>query len=375
MRLYETELARRIGVRHVVAFACARHALTKILAGSGLGPGDQVVLSPLTCKVVPLALLSMKLDPVYADVGNGTLNLDADTVPAALGPRTRAVLFQHTYGHSVGIEGVAEVAARAGVALIEDCAQCLPMSAALPGLHGVAAIFSNNLLKPLPAGSGGVAATPDDDLAGRLRQARAALTSPGFSTALRQRAESWMHSVLLRPRSYWPLLALQQRLDSGYRSLPLDEEIAAGITATDRQISPRQARLGLAWLERLDGVAAHRKRCCEDYARALGGREDVLLPAEGTDQPLYYFPVLVADKFEVLRRARGRLVELVAWPTRTPIYPVERMEDLARYGYRTGSCPEAERVAGHLIGLPTHPRVSAKTRQKVVSLFSDGAQP
>ena len=66
----------------------------------GIGPSDEVVLSPLTCKVVPLTLLSLKIKPLYADVSADTLNLDPAAVRRAIGPRTRAILFQHTYGKS-----------------------------------------------------------------------------------------------------------------------------------------------------------------------------------------------------------------------------------------------------------------------------------
>ena len=78
---YEQAFADRVGARFAIAFGFARHALTSLLEGAGLKPGDAVILSPLTCKVVPLALLWLDLRPVYADLDTRTLNLD----PAAVG--------------------------------------------------------------------------------------------------------------------------------------------------------------------------------------------------------------------------------------------------------------------------------------------------
>src|SRR5262249_42446204 len=124
----EHEAARLLRVGHAVTFGYARHALINLLLCTGSRPGDAVVLSPLTCKVVPLALLAAGLAPVYADVSAGTLNLDAPRVADAVAARTGAVLFQHTYGNPAGVTAVAEVAAARSATLIEDCAQCLPVA-------------------------------------------------------------------------------------------------------------------------------------------------------------------------------------------------------------------------------------------------------
>ena len=371
---YESELARLLQGRYAVAFAYARHALTSILLACDLGPGDEVILSPLTCKVVPLALLSLGLKPVYADISVASLNLDPKATAAAGGSRTRAILFQHTYGFSMGIAEIAEVANRMGVPLIEDCAQCLPVSRALPDFHGAAAVFSNNLIKPLPAGSGGLAVASDTDFAQRLREIRDRLPPPTGQQRSRHRLEAWAHWALLRPRSYWPLLSLQWWIGNRRAARSREEEIDAEITQTARQISLHQARVGLKWLDQVESVAAHRRLCCAEYANSLRSRVRMRLPAAGNDQPLYYFPVLTENKFDLLERARRRLIELIAWPVRTPIYPVEREDELAVYGYRTSSCPRAEEVAGQLVGLPTHSRVTLRTRRRIIELLTGEGQ-
>jgi dTDP-4-amino-4,6-dideoxygalactose transaminase len=91
------------------------------------------------------------------------------------------VLFQHTYGNSTGVEAVAHVSSMKKLLLVEDCAHCMPSANANQhfGRWGKAAIFSNNLLKPIPAGSGGLAITNDETLASKIRDLGDSLPQQG----------------------------------------------------------------------------------------------------------------------------------------------------------------------------------------------------
>jgi dTDP-4-amino-4,6-dideoxygalactose transaminase len=369
---FEKEFVRIVNVAHAITFAYARHALANILSAAGLRAGDEVVLSPLTCKVVPLSLLSLGLKPVYADISLNTLNLDPGCAEAAVGSACRAILFQHTYGNSAGAQAIARSAAEKRVLMIDDCAQCLPYAGdnqSSPGSWGQAAIFSNNLLKPLPAGSGGVAVTKDSKLAGKIRQVRDNLATRGTLAEIRLRAEVWLHRLILRPALYWPLFRLNARWDRSYKTRPVDVEIADEITGKAHRVSGYQMRQGIRWLGRIEAIATHRRRCCEEYTAVLSGASHLVLPAAGTLQPLYYFPVLVKNKPQLLQEAQRKRIELVAWPVKTPIYPIEQEQDLYRYGYEPGSCPVAEKVAATLIGLPTHSKITAAHRKRIVDLL------
>ncbi len=381
---YERSIARMAGAESAIAFGYARHALISILDAApacGFGAGAEVILSPLTCKVVPLALLSINLKPVYSDISPETLNLDPQRVESAIGPSTRAILFQHTYGHSGGIEAVSEISARRNLLLIEDCAQSLPYATnndhpgkktgKWAGRWGHAAIFSNNLLKPMPAGSGGVAVTDNQRLAGAVRELRDRLPRRGRIAEARLWAERQLHRHLLRPKLYWPLFEISRSFVSGYRTRSLAEEIASEITDRAFQISDTQSRTGLSWLAGLSANAARRRSNCAEYSDALRGINGLRIPCAGAVEPLYYFPVLVEEKPELLRRARRSLMEIIPWPLRTPIYPIDREEDLPAYGYSPGSCPVAEEIARRLIGLPTSPKVDKRYRDALAALLRD----
>lgn len=369
---HEAALAASIGARHAVAFGYARHALAAILEAAGLGAGDAVALSPLTCKVVPLALAAAGVRPVWVDADAATLNLDARELAAALArdAAIRAVLFQHTYGQSAGLEAVRAAAGER--LLVEDCAQCLPLAAAVPSVAAGgarrAAIFSNNVLKPLPAGSGGVAATSDDALAAGIRGARERLAPPTARQALAQALERAAHAALLWPRTYWPLYELARRSASHYVARPLAEEVRRELGERPGRAGAAQARVGTRRLADTAELARVRANHAAFYARALAGARGVALPAALAPGPLYLFPALVDGKEELLRSARRARVELVPWPVSTPIYPVEDPAELAVYGYAPGACPAAEDLARRLVGLPTHARVSARERERAAAL-------
>ncbi len=370
-RRYEQELACLIGVNHVIAFAYARHALLSILQASGLRAGDEVVLSPLTCRVVPLVLLSLNLKPIYADISADTLNIDPKCVESIIGKNTRAVLFPHTYGHSGGVETITEIASKRNVLLFEDCAQCLPCTTdgSARKWFGQAAIFSNNLRKPLPAGSGGVAVTKDDQLADKIRQYRDSLPNRGKFTEMLMRLEVLVHNFFLRPSSYWFFYESKRQLSSTHRQQSIKSQIDNEITNAAFQISEYQACQGMSWLEAIKENLKHRRTCCAEYKEALSGTVGLEIACSDALEPLYYFPVMVERKDALLRKARRRFIELIAWPLRMPIYPLKKESELSAYGYQLGQCPVAEDVAHRLIGLPVDQLTNSQQRKAIVTLI------
>ena len=105
VQAFEHALASRLCREHVVSVTFARLGLRFLLEALGLRTGDEVIVSGLTCRVVVLAIQAAGGKPVYADLlSSGTLNMDAGSVAARLTPRTRAIVFQHTYGMSDGLE-------------------------------------------------------------------------------------------------------------------------------------------------------------------------------------------------------------------------------------------------------------------------------
>jgi perosamine synthetase len=372
---YESEFADLVRVPDAVAFGFGRHAIAAILDAAGLAAGDEVILSSFTCKVVPLSILERGLTPVYVDIDSTTFNLDADRVADAISERTRAILFQHTYGHPGGLARVAEIASEAGLLLVEDRAQTLPCAGAVPQL-GAASVYSNNLLKPLPAGSGGLATILDGALAARVRSARDRLPAAPASAGFRHGLQVFAHDHLFGPRLYWPLLELTRLVGSSYRSRSVEEEVEGEIRRTAYRASAFQLRRGSDSLHEVEALAAHSSDLCERYERALEGIGALSLPIRNTRHPLYYYPVLtqgIEEKDRLVRTARSANVELITWPARTPIYPVLADAELARYGYEIGSCPRSESLARRVVCLPTHHKIDPRIERRLTRLLAEFA--
>ncbi len=370
---YELQFAKLVNKSRAIAFSNARTALRSALASSGLTRGDEVIISPLTCKVIPLTLISLDLTPVYADISQNTLNLDCLTTKSAITRATRAIIFQHTYGDSAGVEDVTKISAEKKILLIEDCAHCMPYvrNGQSSGKWGNAAIFSNNLRKPLPAGSGGFFITNDAELARKTEELRSGFPYLGNYSKTMRHIEILIHKYLLRPISYWPFYEFNRTLCNWFKKKSLETEIDIEITQASFQLSKYQIQEGQSWLDKVGPVAEHRLECCAEYTEALRNIQGIIMPCADSSGPLYYFPVLVNNKEDILRKARNRLIELVSWPLRTPIYPIEKESELFAYGYQPGSCPIAEDVAKRLIGLPTDHFTHSKQRKAIISLLTN----
>lgn len=367
---YESGLSAELSIPNVISFAYARHALIGILKALDLAAGDEVILSPVTCKVVPLALQSMGLSLVFADINPGTLNLDPDAVESAITERTRAILFQHTYGNTLGAAEVRNVAERHSIPLVEDCAQCLPTRDPdyHPGQFGSASIFSNNLRKPLPAGAGGIAATHDASLASRIVDYRSGFPVRPYLGRVMLSCEALAHALLLNPRSYWLLYRMKQRFTPFYKSPDIKTELKEQIV--DSAVLPSQSEL-VRGKRHLQEIGAWKQARMQHSAYYLQHLDYRFIPpdiARSPMPPFYLFPVVTDAKEILLDKAQKAGIEIVAWPYSVPIYPLEHAREQIIYGYTPGACPKAEILAKRLVGLPTDPKVTARQRELLVEL-------
>ena len=171
----EDALAARVGVRHCIGVASGTEALLIALMTLDLKPGDEVVTTPFTfaASAETIALLGAK--PVFVDIETDTCNIDAGLIEAAVTPRTRAVMPVSLYGQPADMDAINAVAARHGLAVIEDAAQSF--GATYQGrpscglsTWGATSFFPS---KPLGCyGDGGALFTDDDALAQAAREIR-----------------------------------------------------------------------------------------------------------------------------------------------------------------------------------------------------------
>lgn len=326
---FETEFAQACGARFAAGVASGTDAIALLLRGLGIGPGDDVIVPAMTAAFSGLAVMAAGARPVFADVERATLTLDPAACEAAVTSRTRAILVVHLYGQPADISAIAGIAARNGLALVEDCCQAHGATAkGIPvGTFGAGGAFSFYPTKNLGAlGDAGAVVTNDAALAARIRRLR----NGG-------QADRYRH------------------VDAGINSR-LDEIQAAVLRAR---------------LPRLPAWTARRRAIADRYRRLLARSIDMIV--ERVSGHVYHlFPVRTAAR-------EGLQSSLAASGIETLIhYPVSLPEQPAFAGCQPASCPEAAEAARTLLSLPLHPRLADAEVDRVagaVAAFQKGRVP
>jgi dTDP-4-amino-4,6-dideoxygalactose transaminase len=170
VRELEARWAERVGVSHAIAMSNGTVALMSILAGLGLGPGDEAITVAHTFAATANAILSTGATPVFVDVEPDTWLIDAKRIEAAITPRTRAIVPVHLFGLVADMDMIRAIADRHGLAVVEDAAQAhgATYRGRIAGSFGHGA-FSLYATKNMTTAEGGFVTTDDDALADWLR--------------------------------------------------------------------------------------------------------------------------------------------------------------------------------------------------------------
>lgn len=170
-RQFETEFAEWTGARHAIALTNGTVALDLALQGLGIGPGDEVVVTPRSFMASTSCVVNAGAAPVFADVDRDSGNLTAETIAAALTPRTRAVIVVHLAGWPCDMQPIMELAAERGFKVIEDCAQAhgaryCGRSVGTIGHVGAWSFCQDKIMTT--GGEGGMVTTNDKELWSRM---------------------------------------------------------------------------------------------------------------------------------------------------------------------------------------------------------------
>jgi dTDP-3-amino-3,4,6-trideoxy-alpha-D-glucose transaminase len=319
---FEKEMAARLQAPHCVAVANGTEALQLALEALGVGPGDEVVTSPLTAAFTGLAILRAGARPVFADVDPLTLNLDPEAADRAVTQRTKALLPVHLYGHPADLDPLMALARDRGLALVEDACQAVgaryrgrPVGC-LAGM-GALSFYPTKNLGAL--GDGGAVLVDDPGRAQRLRQLR----NGGQS-------DRYHHEVA----------GLNSRLD----------ELQAAVL-----------RVGL---RHLDAWTARRRALAGIYLRELLGAR-VRLPKEQAYATAVYhlFVISHPKRDELMARLKERGIEtLIHYPI-----PLHLQPAFAHLGGRPGHFPVAEAAARSILSLPLHPGMTDEQARRVAA--------
>ncbi len=309
VRELEEAFAAYVGVRHAVATSSGTTALHLALLAAGVGEGDEVVTVPFTFIASANAILYTGARPRFVDVRADDFCMDATLVEAAITPRTRAILPVSLYGQPADLPGIAEIAARHGLALVEDAAQAhgAAIGERRSGSWGIGC-FSFYPTKNMTTGEGGMLTTDDGELAERARLLRE------HGMAVR-----YHHDVL------------------GYNFRMTDVHAA----------------IGLAQLPKLPGYNARRRAIAARYDGELRG---VITPAvrPAVTHVYHQYTIRVAQRDAFADALGGRGVGSGVY---YPI-PVHRQKPFVALGYGDERHPVAERLSAEVLSIPVHPALS-----------------
>lgn len=163
---YERVLAEWFGVKHAIAVSSGTSALHIALAAFGIGPGDEVIVSPYTFVASDTAVLEQNAIPIFADIDPIHLTLDPDDVARRITPRTKAIIPVTISGTVVDMDPIMELAHKHNLWVLEDACQSLGATykGKLVGTIGDVGVFSTITGKIINTGEGGFVITNDTDL-------------------------------------------------------------------------------------------------------------------------------------------------------------------------------------------------------------------
>lgn len=319
---FEVAFAAYCQSAQAVGVANGTDALELILAGLGIGRGDEVIVPANTFIATAEAVCAVGARPRFVDVLPETLLIDADAVAAAVRPSTVAVIAVHLFGQMVDIDRLLPVAGRHGLAVIEDAAQAHGATFAdrRAGSVGTAAAFSFYPSKNLGAlGDGGAVVSDDIELIDRIRR----LSNHGRAAEDRYRHDT-------RGRN--------SRMDS----------IQAAVLAAKLLV------LDEANVRRAAAMARYRERLPADC---------VPLEVHPLANPVYHLAIVrVPDRARITAQltATG-----IGWGVHYPI-PCHRQPGYAEFADRL---PVAEHAADEILSLPMHPTLTDAQVERVCEVL------
>jgi dTDP-4-amino-4,6-dideoxygalactose transaminase len=174
VKALEAEWAEYFGVKHAISVNSATSGLYCAVGASGVGPGDEVIVSPYTMSASAAAVLVYNAIPVFADIEEDYFCLDPRSIEERITERTRAIVVVDIFGQPYDMEAINAIARRHNLLVIEDTAQApgARYKGKFAGTLGDIGVYSLNYHKHVHSGEGGIVVTDDDELAERVRLIR-----------------------------------------------------------------------------------------------------------------------------------------------------------------------------------------------------------
>ena len=341
---FEKEFAEYLGAKHAIAVNSCTAALHVSLLTQNIGPGDEVITTPMTFASTASTILHCGAKPVFADIDYRTGCIDPEEIAKKITPHTKAIVPVHYSGQVCDLDRIYELADEHNLYVSEDAAHALwsRYKGRLIGnkLRG-AASYSFYATKNLATGDGGMLVTDRDDIAERAR----ILVGQGMShNAWNRYAKggSWKYDIV----------------EPGYKYNMFDI----------------QAALGLVQLSRMEEMHTRRLAIAARYQEEFGKIDAVEPPfvPEFTTHCLHLYVLRIVPELLTIDRDQF-IVELNERNVGTSVHfiPTHTMTAYQKLGWKEGDFPMAEKHFNRIISLPLYPTMTDEQVQYVIDAVRD----
>ena len=345
---FERRFAEKAGARLGVAVNSGTAALHAAMYALGIGPGDEVIVPPMTFTATANCVVFQGGTPVFADIDPRTGLIDPREVEKKITKKTRAIIAVDYSGHPCDYDALSAVARRHGVELVAD--GCHAPGATYGGkpVGSLARMtaFSFHPVKHIATGEGGMVTTDDAALAARMRTFR----THGITREASQFRGLGGSDESLKPGPWY-----YEMIELGF----------------NYRISDINCALGLSQLGRLDEFVVRRRAVAAAYEIGLRGLAHLKTPttAPGCEPSWHLYPVRI--DFAAIRKSRAQVMaELKAFGVGTQVHyipvclqPFYR----ERFGYRVGQFPGAEAFYREELSIPMYSSLSDEDVTRVIA--------
>lgn len=331
---FEQTVADYVGAKYAVAISNGTSALHAACFAAGIGPGDEVITTPLTFAASANCVLYCGGTPVFADVDPKTYNIDPEDIRRKITDRTKAIIAVHLAGQPCDMDAIHSIAHEYGLIVIEDGAHALGSvyKGKKVGSLSDMTTFSFHPVKPITTGEGGMIVTDNEEFYKKM----ALFRSHGITRD---------DSMMTRNDGPW----FYQQFDLGY----------------NYRITDIQCALGCSQMKKLDRFLARRKEIVARYNEVFADCDNIITPYQLSDTEsgwhLYIVQVKNCDRRQVFEAMREKGIGV-----NVHYIPVYMHPYYQEHGYENVHCANAEEIYSHIISLPLYPGLTSEQQDYVI---------
>lgn len=332
---FERKAAEYCGARYAVAISSGTAALHAACSVAGISKGNEAITTPITFAATANAVVYCGGKPVFADIREDTLNIDAEGIRRKLTPETRAILPVDFAGHPADLDEIKAIAEKNKLVVIEDACHALGAEYKGKNIGSLSdmTIFSFHPVKHITSGEGGMVLTNNEQFYERLRIFRHHGIIKGNSDK-----GSWYYQIFEPGHNF--------------------------------RITDFQCALGISQLKKLDRFVERRRQIASRYNEAFAQMEEIITPIESADVKAAYHIYVIQLRTELLKVGRREIFEALRAENigvnvhymPLHLHPFYQRE----FGYKKSDCPRAERYYETAITLPIFPKMSDEDVEDVI---------